>query len=134
MKQKEKYSALKSKYNDYVILIKSGSFYITFDIDALILNKIFRYQVVNNKVGFPINSINKIVSELKKSSINYIIENNDDILKFEFYQNEYINVFCEIQKSNFQNNLNDLLIQQIRKLLEIDSDNYNKIRRFIDEF
>ena len=34
---------LKLKYKEYVILFKRGSFYISFDEDSLILNKVFNY-------------------------------------------------------------------------------------------
>ena len=40
---------LKNEYKEYVILFKSGNFYISFDEDSTILNKIFGYKIVDLK-------------------------------------------------------------------------------------
>ena len=112
MKLREKYSYLKKVYSDYIVLIKSGSVYITYDNDAIILNNIFDYQNINNKVGFPIRSVDKIMNSLNDKNINYIIDNNDDSDILE---------------------LNKILLDKIKFLIESNEENYEKIRRFIDE-
>ena len=61
---------LKLEYKEYIILFKSGSFYISFDEDSLILNKVFNYKILelknNIKVGFPLNSLDTVISKLKE--------------------------------------------------------------------
>ena len=66
---------LKLDYKEYVILFKSGNFYISFDEDSVILNKVFNYKIVemknNIKVGFPLNNIDMVIDKLKELNINY---------------------------------------------------------------
>lgn len=135
MKLREKYSYLKREYSDFIVLIKSGSFYITYENDALILNNIFNYQIINNKVGFPIRSIDKIMNSLNDLEINYIIDNNDesDILEFSGDTNEYLTYYEQAKKYEFRESMNKILLDKIKFLIENNQDNYEKIRRFIDE-
>lgn len=135
MKLREKYSYLKKVYSDYIVLIKSGSFYITYDNDAIILNNIFDYQNINNKVGFPIRSVDKIMNSLNDKNINYIIDNNDDsdILEFKIKDNEYLKYYEQAKKYEFRDSLNKILLDKIKFLIESNEENYEKIRRFIDE-
>ena len=60
---------LKLDYKEYVILFKSGSFYVSFDEDSLILNKIFNYKIIelknNIKSQFPLNSLETVINKLK---------------------------------------------------------------------
>ena len=48
----------KSEYDNYILLFKSGSFYIGFNEDAIVLHKLFNYKIVTMKnsikVGFPL--------------------------------------------------------------------------------
>lgn len=66
----ETFRLLKLEYKEYIILMKSGSFYCVFDEDAIIINKIFNYkinQLKNNlKAGFPVSLIEKNINILKK--------------------------------------------------------------------
>jgi len=135
MKLREKYSYLKKVYSDYIVLIKSGSFYITYDNDAIILNNIFDYQNINNKVGFPVRSVDKIMNSLNDKNINYIIDNNDDsdILEFKIKDNEYLKYYEQAKKYEFRDSLNKILLDKIKFLIESNEENYEKIRRFIDE-
>ena len=62
---KNRYEYYKIKYKEYIILIKSGNFYVALQQDAIVLNNIFKYKlnISNNiiKVGFPINTLNKVI-------------------------------------------------------------------------
>lgn len=135
MKLREKFNYLKKEYSDSVVLIKSGSFYITYENDALIMNNIFNYQNINNKVGFPIRSVDKVMNSLNDKNINYVIDNNDDsdILEFTSNGNEYLRYYEQAKKYEFRDSLNKILLDKIKFLIESDNDNYEKIRRFIDE-
>ena len=135
MKLREKFKYLKKEYSDSVVLLKSGSFYITYDNDALIMNNVFNYQNINNKVGFPIRSVDKVMNSLNELNISYVIDNNDetDILEFLSEDNEYLKYYELAKKDEFKDSLNKILLDKIKFLIESDNDNYEKIRRFIDE-
>ena len=105
----------KMEYNNYIIMIKSGSFYVSFNEDAIILNKIFGYKIVslknNIKVGFPINLRNKNINILENKKINYIIIEDKELsssIRFKFnnykkYKENYfdfINIDMRINKIN----------------------------------
>lgn len=85
---------LKLDYKECVILFKSGNFYICFDEDAVVLNNIFNYKIIelknNIKVGFPINLFDKNIDILNSKKINYIIIDNKQIVNSkEFKLNNY---------------------------------------------
>ena len=85
---------LKLEYKEYIILFKSGNFYISFDEDSVILNKVFNYKIVemknNIKVGFPLNNLNSIISKLEELNINYIIvEDKNIVSKYESEDNSF---------------------------------------------
>ncbi len=49
---KEKYFRVKGRYKDYIVFVKSGSFWNVFYGDAFIVHYITGYVFKNNKVGF----------------------------------------------------------------------------------
>lgn len=42
---KELYNKYKFDYKDYILLIKSGNFYICLNNDAIVMNNIFNYKI-----------------------------------------------------------------------------------------
>ncbi len=55
---------------------KVGGFYHVFDDDIYILNYLFNYKIINNRVGFPISAINKVINTLEEKKINYQLDSN----------------------------------------------------------
>ena len=123
---------LKLEYKEYVILFKSGSFYISFDEDSLILNKVFNYKILelknNIKAGFPLNSLDTVISKLEELNISYIIIEDKNIK--EKYQSE-TNNFSKYTSSVFKiisiNNRIDKIVDKIKSL---DSD---RVKEFLTE-
>lgn len=70
------YLTLKEKYPNSVVLIKSGSFYRTYDNDAIILSYLCCYKVIKNVLGFPIRSLSKILKKLKREEVNFVVDND----------------------------------------------------------
>ena len=124
---KEKYISIKHEYKEGLVLIKNGSFYITFYDDALILNYLFNYKVINNKVGFPISNLDKVLSKLDSNNISYYIDDN--------YNNNPINNYNNIlynAKTNYFNNTNlDLLIDEIKFVISLDPNNLKLIKEYL---
>jgi DNA mismatch repair ATPase MutS len=129
---KEVYEKSKSTYKDYVVLLKSGNFYISFNKDAIIMNNIFNYQIKQVKdyikIGFPIISINKIVNELTLRKVNYVIINNEIINKKKFSNNSYKKYLLE--KENYE-----ILLVRIKKINTIlkNSLNNQNIKQVLDD-
>ena len=82
----EKYLELKEKFVNFVVLIKVGNFYHIYDKDAMILNYLLKYKMVDNRVGFPVKSLDKVIKNLQKNKINYYISEDDFQ---EFADNDY---------------------------------------------
>lgn len=129
---KEVYEKSKSTYKDYVVLLKSGNFYISFNKDAIIMKNIFNYQIKQVKdyikIGFPIISINKIVNELTLRKVNYVIINNEIINKKKFSNNSYKKYLLE--KENYE-----ILLVRIKKIDTIlnNSLNNQNIKQVLDD-
>ncbi len=70
------YLAWKEKYPNSVVLIKSGSFYRTYDNDAIIFSYLCCYKVIKNVLGFPIRSLSKVLKELKREEVNFVVDND----------------------------------------------------------
>ena len=130
---KELYIELKNNYVNNVVLIKSGAFYITFNEDAMIMNYIFGYTISNSKMGFPLNSLDKVIETLKTKNIGYVIYDNKIISANNFDGKEYLNIIDLYKKKEYDCKSKEILISRIKYLIE-NKDNYNKIKGFIDEF
>ncbi|MBE6147029.1 MAG: hypothetical protein E7168_01695 [Firmicutes bacterium] len=109
-----------------VILRKIGNFYNVFDEDALILEYLFQYKVINGKVGFPLNAFNKVVNTLTMNHISYRIlddEENSKIFKrnnqyMKFLEKAHLSHQLENQKMNIMDKLSSLTVEQLQEVLE----------------
>lgn len=136
MRLKEQYQELKLNNLYQVILIKSGNFYITFLEDALIFNYLFGYQIKDDKVGFPVNSINKVLFELRQYELNYQIVDlkEEKPIDYKEYSDEaYQRILQTAKKYEFEQSSNQMLLNRIQYLISINPHNYDKIKRFVDE-
>ena len=90
MKLADIYRKNNCKYSKYIIIIRCGYFYEIYGEDAYIMNKIFGYKIKNvggmDRVGFPVNSYNKVINRLNRCHINYYIFGSD---KIKFKDNNY---------------------------------------------
>ncbi len=132
---------LKLEYKEYIILFKSGNFYVSFDEDAIILNKIFNFKINelknNIKVGFPINSLEKYIKNLGHLNINYLIISNKEIVsKISFDENNYNkyeqSVFNTISINNKLRNICEF-IKSISDI-EIKREIIDKIDNILDGY
>lgn len=136
---KEKYINYKNMYDNYILLIKSGNFYISLEKDAIVMNNIFNYKIVESsniiKVGFPLSSIDKVKNKLINDNVNYLIIENDIIDKHKSKNNNYskylsnnyqiffnrINHINSILKENINNKkMNEILFEMENILCKID--------------
>lgn len=117
---KDTYYKYKCDYNNYVLLIRSGNFYICLNEDAIVMNNIFKYKIIETtniiKIGFPISIYSKVIEELINKKINYVLIDNDIVDKKKFKENNYL----KYSTSNYSMYLN-----RINKLEEILKNNLN---------
>ena len=109
------YEEIKRNNIDSIVIIKQGIFYITYGVDAEILNYLFNFKLkeINNKikVGFP--NIDKVIEKLNKLKINYIVLNK----KKTFKNNNYNNIVKVIKIVKKLNKLDSNLIDKIESII-----------------
>ena len=101
------------------VRIKLVFFYGFMSYDLVIINKLFNYKIKQLskyiRVGFPINSLNRVRTILTKYEINYITVDNNDITYSKFTRNNYSKYSSNdyfIVKNKI-NNINDILNNNI---------------------
>ncbi len=135
MSLKDEYQKMKINHQTKVILFQSGSFYVTFFQDAEILNYLFSYQIHENKVGFPIKNLEKVVFQLREEKLNYIVVDNQrkNIIFDQFDENTYLKIFQLASKYHLESVEQKNLLDKIQYLMKLNPNYYTKIKEFIDE-
>ena len=134
MKIKDKYSELKKQKEDFLVLIKSGTFYVTYYDDAKIMSYIFNYQINNDKIGFPISNLENVTRNLETQKISYYIYTDENTIKdYQSENNNYFNILNQSLKFINDKFLNDSLLSRISTLIKVNPNNYQKIKDFIDQ-
>lgn len=75
--------------NKKVILRQVGKFVNVFDEDAVIISYLLNYKLVNDKVGFPMNALNKVINTLEEMKISYEVKGEEKIAKDFKNNNKY---------------------------------------------
>lgn len=113
-----------------IIFRKAGNFYSVFDDDAIILHSLFMYKIKDSRVGFPINSIDKVVDKLNELHIDYKLDN----VVTNFEDNKYSNylvmsknkVALDYKIKEIEEKISTLEFNELSDLIEV-------IDRFINE-
>ncbi len=64
-----------------VKIYKHGKFYNVYGNDAIVVSVLTNYKVINNRLGFPISMINKVIGLLHRNKISYIVFDKDNIIR-----------------------------------------------------
>ena len=135
MTLKEEYKMRKENQQEKIILLQSGSFYVTFFQDAEILSYLFSYKVHDDKVGFPTKNLEKVLFELRSKKLNYVIirQNKKDIIYDEEEESDYFTLL-KVASSYSEESLKiGNLLEEIQYILQVNPRYYQKIKDFIDE-
>lgn len=86
MENNKMLKTIKQIHKEYIVMVKIGTFYHVYGKDAYIISYVFDYKLKEEgdtyTAGFPINSLNKVMSCLEDLKINYITldrRNNYDV-------------------------------------------------------
>ena len=135
MTLKEEYKKRKENQQEKIILLQSGSFYVTFFQDAEILSYLFSYKFHYDKVGFPTKNLEKVLFELRSKKLNYVIirQNKKDIIYDEEEESDYFTLL-KVASSYSEESLKiGNLLEEIQYILQVNPRYYQKIKDFIDE-
>ena len=112
---------------DYIELKKCGCFYNVYNEDCYILFYFFKYKINNNKTGFHVKNINKILNKLDFYKVNYIINNQ----KHDFNKLNTYNHYKELGKIKYYEYLTLKDIEN--KILKLDDKKLKKIYDLLKE-
>ena len=127
----EKYLELKKDFKEYVVFIKCGKFYRTYDEDAIIMNYLLCYQIMDNRLGFPLEGLFKVKNKLKSECINYVIADGVDIFSDVIDGNKY-NEVLSLGRTEYDKFIKiEELIKLIRDKLNKDSNFYDKLKSMV---
>lgn len=133
MKLANQYLFYKNLYKETLILIHSGNFFYTFLEDATLMNYLFGYKIVDNKVGFPISIIERIKSKLNCLKIDYVIIKNDDYYLNTFKDfNMYNKISEEANSISEKKGKLKELYEKIEKKVEVDNSNLERIVDYVN--
>lgn len=94
------------------IIKTNNMFYNVYNIDSYIFNLLFGYKILNNnKVGFPISVINKIINVLEENHINYNIT---------YLNKENENIYKDFKKLNNYNKFKDKALENMLRINKIN--------------
>ena len=102
------------------------------EISAYVLHALLEYKVFKNKVGFPVESLGKVISMLEKNCIDYIVISvqSEMPLKRKFPNNNYEKIVCIGKERCDKEVSNESLMREIMKL---DDEKVNLIYDFIKD-
>lgn len=128
------YLTYKNNYKETLVLIHSGNFLYTFLEDATIMNYLFGYKIIDNRVGFPISIAEKIKLKLNSLNVDYLIVEKDSYFFTTFNKyNNYINVNKKALKVIKKQKDLESLFENISKKIEVDKHNYQRILEYVNE-
>ena len=116
--------------NRSIVIRKSGGFYQVFDNDALIISYLFDYKIINYKCGFPLIAINKVINTLEEKKINFIIKDEEEVVKNFRNKNTYSKY---LEKARVKDNINNRIKSILDKINDLDVKKLNEVLSVIEE-
>lgn len=98
-------------------------------MEMMLIFYLFGYRIIDDKVGFPNNSYNKVINSLEENYINYNVMIND--LNVNFKKRNRYNKFLELGKRKFSISYRINCI--LEKLNTLDEESIDQIIKFIEE-
>lgn len=113
-----------------ITISKKGSFCNICNNDCYILYYLFNYKIINNKLGFPINSLPKVIATLENRKINYSIGNKE----ISFINNNYL-TYLNLGREKYNTTQTKKTFEEkIERLSKKQTDElFNLIKRYLDE-
>lgn len=113
-----------------ITISKKENFCNIYNNDCYILYYLFNYKIINNKLGFPINSLPKVIATLENRKINYSINNKE----INFIDNNYL-TYLNLGREKYNTTLTKKTFEEkIKRLSKKQTDElFNLIKRYLDE-
>lgn len=124
--KKEVYGSELVDIPNTVVLEKVGIFYYAYGDDACVLSYIMNYVYKKGKCGFPIASLERVISLFSKVKVNIYV----DGMLFEYGDN--YNMYLDLFKSKYSyEKLVNEIVSKVKFLIANDGNNYYKIKELL---
>ncbi|MEG1457450.1 MAG: hypothetical protein RSB00_04310 [Bacilli bacterium] len=128
---KNDYLEIKRMYKDTVVFIEAGKFFRTYGDDAVIMNFVYRFKLVNGMVGFPAEGYKRVASKLYSMGINSSYYAKGTHLDTSLAdENNYYETLNNAQLSLRNNNAADKIYTYMKNNINT-SDYYEEIIDFL---
>lgn len=118
---------------NYVVLRKTGGFYSAYDDSALIIGYLCNYKVKNGKTGFPLSSIDKVLSILDSYKISYIVKDKDnEIRKKDYKKSNKYDIY--LKRSRIKNSINNRINNIVKEMNDLPYNKLEELLTIIEEF
>jgi len=116
---------------DFVKIRKQGKFYVAYEEDSYVIHAVMGYKVSNGKIGFPINSLGKVINMLEECKINYqVLEQEQEVSQQTFPKNRYRHYCQEGKKLCDSIARTNSLVDKIKNL---SSEQLAQVLKYIEE-
>jgi hypothetical protein len=134
MKNSSLYEMYSDKYKERLIIIKEGIFYKCYKDSGRIIWYLFAYKYLNNYVSFGNTSYDKVINELRKLDLGYVIvDKNQELLNVKGDSDIYNSYLMLAEKSYDKYNKKIKIIDKINNILDKEFEKYSVIDSFLDE-
>ena len=125
---------IKEKHEKFIVLIKYGKFYRSFNYDAYIIHYLLKYKLSSkNSIGFPIENLDKVLKILYNNKISVVIINdNTNYIKHESINNNYDKLLKQALNYNNEEMAKENIFNLIEDKLSKDFSLFYKIKPFIE--
>jgi len=125
-------NSYKLKYKNTLIIIKEGIFYKTLFDDGKIIWYLFRYKYIKNTCSFGIVPYDKVIDKLKELDIPFVVvSKTEEIIQYHGDNKNY-NCYLELATKAYDKyELEQLLIEKLKKVCRNNSKNVEKIDKFL---
>ena len=114
-----------------VLLRQIGKFINAFDEDALIINYLLDYKLVNGKIGFPLTTLPKVINILEENHISYEVKGTlDDTVMNYKNRNKYNYI---LEKAILKKKTSDRVYSINDNLPNLSNEKLDRIITFIEE-
>lgn len=76
MNKESLYKLAKIQNDDKIIIVKNGTFYKSYEDDAILIWSLFGYRIIEGRTSFPISIFPNIINKLTRLGISVIVINN----------------------------------------------------------
>ena len=134
MSTEDIYNGYKVKYEKRLVIVKDGIFHTTYGDDAKILWYLFDYKYNGNKISFGKNSHTKVINELNKYELGYVIVDKQNIICEHIGDiDNYITYVKLSNKRLAKKNKENILVDKLISIINKNPDIYNEINTYLDK-